>query len=111
MIWWEGPTSNDTPVTGYLTQGYEIVSDEAVSLSAELVNVPTDVTPTYSIGGDVSTDNLTVSQSNRTSAAGDVITLSIEGDATRITDTGTVTVIADLGIQGEPKVTIPIRIQ
>jgi len=110
MIWWEGPTSNDTPVTGYLTQGYEIVSDEAVSLSAELVNVPTDITPTYSIGGDVSIDNLTVTQTNRTTTSqGDVITLSVEGDATRIADTGTVTIVADLGVQGAPDVTIPIR--
>jgi hypothetical protein len=110
MIWWEGPANSQTPVTGYLTQGYEIISDESVSLSAELVNVPADVTPAYSIGGDVSIDNLVVTQTNRTTTPqGDVITLSVEGDATSITDTGTVTIVADLGVQGAPNVTIPIR--
>ena len=110
MIWWEGPANRQTPVTGYLTQGYEIISDEAIGLSAELVNVPADVTPTYSIGGDVSIDNLAVTQTNRTTTPqGDVITLSVEGDATSIADTGTVTIVADLGVQGAPDVTIPIR--
>ena len=110
MIWWEGPTTAETPVTGYLTEGYEIISDTAVSLTAELVNVPTDVTPTYSVSGDVNIDNLTVTQTDRTTTSqGDVITLSIEGDATPITNTGTVTVVADLGVQGTPNVEIPIR--